>query len=492
MSQTVNFLGLDLGAESGRAMLGQFDGQRLTLSECHRFPNITLTLPSGLHWDILNLWREMKVGLGKGIAVSQGHLASVGLDTWGVDFALLDRHDELLGLPHHYRDSRTEGLLDDAFQIVPQKEIFAQTGIQFMHINTLFQLLALRKAQSPLLDIAETLLMIPDLFNFWLTGRKVSEFSVATTSQCYNPRTARWATTLLAKFDLPSRIFPDIVPTCTELGPLLPPLAEEVGGAALRVIAPACHDTGAAVAAVPAQGQNFVYISSGTWSLMGLELPEPIINEQSLAANLTNEGGVHRTFRLLKNIMGLWLVQECRRTWARAGEDLSYADLTALAEQGVPFRTIIDPDYEGFLAPGDMPSRIRAYSQQTGQPVPDSKGAMLRCIFESLALKYRYLLEQLEALKGTALESINIVGGGAQNALLCQLTADACQRPVSAGPVEATAIGNIVTQAIALGHLSNLSEARDLIRHSFAGQTFEPRSDGSWEGAYERLLKMMG
>ncbi len=491
MSRQPNLLAFDLGAESGRAMLGQFDGERLQLSEVHRFSNGPVRLPDGLHWDALRLWTEVKHGLALAVQEHGANLASVGLDTWGVDFGLLDRDGALISNPYHYRDSRTDGMLDEAFRRVPREQVFEHTGIQFMQINSLYQLLSMVINHSPVLDIAESFLTMADLFNYWLTGRKLCEFSNATTTQCYDPRQGDWARPLLERLGVPTHIFPEIVPPGTILGEMLPSVADEVGMKGLQVIAPACHDTGCAVAAVPAAGSNFVYISSGTWSLMGAELLEPIINEQSLASNFTNEGGVGGTFRFLKNIAGLWLLQECRRTWARQDERLSYDDLTQMAAEADPLQSIVDSDYDEFLRPGDMAARIRAFCQMTDQAVPQSKGAVVRCALESLALKYRLVLEQLEETLKRRLEPIHIVGGGAQNYLLNQFTADATGRQVLAGPVEATAAGNIITQAMALDHIASLEEGRQVVRDSFDVVTYEPTSQSKWEEAYGRFLDVM-
>jgi rhamnulokinase len=491
MSNQLEFLALDLGAESGRAVLGQFDGERLRLSEVQRFPNGPVRLPDGLHWDVLRLWTEIKRGLALAVQEHGADLAGVGLDTWGVDFGLLDRDGALVSNPYHYRDSRTDGMLDEAFRRVPRQEIFEQTGIQFMQLNSLYQLLAMVVGRSPALDIAETFLTMPDLFNYWLTGRKVCEFSIATTTQCYDPRQGDWARPLLERLGIPTHIFPEIVPPGTVLGELLPTVAEEVGVSGLPVIAPACHDTACAVAAVPAEGPDFVYISSGTWSLMGAELPEPVINEQSLAFNLTNEGGVGGTFRFLKNITGLWLVQECRRAWARQGEEFSYDDLTQMAAQATPLQSVVDPDYGEFLKPGDMPARIRAFCEMTDQPVPQGKGAVVRCALESLALKYRWVLERLEEILGRRLEPIHIVGGGTQNWLLNQFAADATGRRVVTGPIEATAAGNVITQMMALRHIASLEEGRQVVRNSFDVVTYEPAGEPEWDEAYGRFLAMM-
>ncbi len=494
MPATQNFLAFDLGAESGRALLGTFDGDRLTLADVHRFPNIPVRLPTGLHWNVLQLWQEIKQGITLAHKTLGGAPTSIGIDTWGVDFGLLDRTGALIGLPYHYRDSRNDGMLEAAFERVPKAEIFGQTGIQFMQFNSVYQLLAMVRQQAPAFAIAQTFLTIPDLFNYWLTGRKACEFSNATTTQCYNPLTGTWATPLLQQLGIPDHIFPEIVPPGTVLGNLLPTLATELGlDATVPVVAPACHDTGSAVAAVPAANQTFAWISSGTWSIVGAEVPQAVVNEQTLAYNLTNEGGVNGTYRLSKNVAGLWLVQECRRTWAREGADHSYAELTEMAAQSPAFHAIIDPDHASFLKPSepgdDMPSRIQDRCRATGQPVPTSKGAIIRCALESLALKYRWVLERIEETIGYRLDPIHIVGGGTQNRLLCQLTADATGRPVVAGPVEATAIGNVIVQAIALGHLDSLAQGRDLIRRSFEVVTYEPTAQRApWEAAYAHLL----
>jgi rhamnulokinase len=486
----LGFLALDLGAESGRAMIGQFDGQRLQLAEAHRFPNGPVRLPSGLHWDVLRLWSEIKQGIALAVRTHGVELASAGLDTWGVDFGLLDHSGALLGNPYHYRDSRTDGMMDEAFRRVGREEIFERTGIQFMQLNSLYQLLSMVVSQSPLLGVAETFLTMPDLFNYWLTRRQVSEFSIATTTQCYDPHRGDWAVSLLEKLNIPSHIFPELVPPGTVLGELSPQVAEEVG-TSISIVAPACHDTGSAVAAVPADKADFVYISSGTWSLMGAELMEPVIDAQSLAYNFTNEGGVGGTFRFLKNIMGLWLVQESRRTWVGQGESLSYDELTQMAAEAEPLRSIIDPDDGDFLKPGDMPARIRAFCQRTGQPVPESKGAVVRCALESLALKYRWTLERLEEILDCRLEPIHIIGGGTQNRLLNQLAADATGRRVVTGPIEATAIGNVLVQMAALDHIASIAEGRQVVRRSFAVGTYEPAEGDAWEAAYARFLALM-
>jgi rhamnulokinase len=487
-------LAIDIGAESGRAILGAFDGEHLSTREIHRFPNIPARLPEGLRWDVLRLWNEILESLRLASRDGNGQLRSVGIDTWGVDFALLDSQGALLGNPAHYRDARTDGMLEQAFARIPREQIFAQTGIQFMQINTLYQLLALRTQRAPQLDAATTLLTIPDLFNYWLTGQQVCEFSNATTTQCYNPRQHTWAKDLLAALDIPTHIFPPIVSPGTTLGPLLPAVAELLGGTSgnLSVVAPACHDTGSAVVAVPAVTEGFAWISSGTWSVVGVETPEPHITPQTLAFNLTNEGAVGGTFRCSKNVMGLWLVQECRRTWAAAGQNHGYDALMALAEQAPPLAAIVDPDAALFLKPGDMPTRIRDFCVRSGQPAPTSHGAVIRCALESVALKYRLVLEQLEQVVGRPLDPIHIVGGGAQNRLLNQLTADATGRTVVAGPYEATALGNLLLQVLAKRGLGSLGEARALVARLARPEVVQPMPQADWDTAYTRLVALLG
>jgi rhamnulokinase len=385
-------------------------------------------------------------------------------------------------------------MLDAAFRRVPRTEIFEQTGIQFLQINSLYQLLAMAAEDSPVLASAETFLTIPDLLNYWLTGQAVCEFTNATTTQCYDPRQGHWAVEMLQKLGIPARIFPQIVPPSTDLGSLLPYISDEMGSdprIGPAVIAPACHDTGSAVVAVPAAAPHFAWISSGTWSVMGAEVPEPIISEPSLQYNFTNEGGVGDTFRFSKNVMGLWLVQECRRTWAKQGEAYSYDELTGMAAQAEPFGAVVDPDHGEFFKPGDMPARIREFCRATGQPVPESKGAIVRCALEGIALKYRWVLERLEEMLGHRLEPLYIVGGGTQNRLLSQFTADAIERQVITGPVEATATGNVLMQMVALGQIDSLPEGRRLVRDSFDLSTYEPGSRAGWDEAYARLLRML-
>ncbi|MEN8097922.1 MAG: rhamnulokinase family protein, partial [Chloroflexota bacterium] len=450
---TSKLIAVDLGAESGRVVVGHLDQDQLRLEEIHRFANGPVRVLESLQWDILRLWSEIKHGLSKTATAYGSSLAGVGLDTWGVDFGLLAADDTLLGNPYHYRDSRTDKMMEAAFDIVPREEIFERTGIQFMQLNSLYQLLAMVKADAPELCAAKTFLNMPDLFHFWLSGRKANEFSIATTSQCYDPRAGDWAREMLDTLDIPSHIFGDIVPPGTILDRMRPAVAEETGCPPIPVIAPGSHDTASAVAAVPTLHEDYVYLSSGTWSLIGVEVSEPVINQQTLEANLTNEGGVNGTFRLLKNIMGLWLVQECRREWSRSGHMFSYDELTEMAATAPPFGPLVNPSDPCFLAPGDMPARIQAYCRDSGQSAPESRGEIVRCALESLALEYRRVTENLSQLVGKPLRTIHIVGGGSKNKLLDQFTANATGRTVVAGPVEATAIGNILSQAVALGQI---------------------------------------
>lgn len=466
-------LAVDLGAESGRAVLGSFDGERLIVEEIRRFPNRPVELAGSLHWDVLRLYDDVLDGVR-----AAGPVDSVGIDTWGVDFGLLDRAGRLLGNPVHYRDRRTAGMPEEAFRRVPREEIYERTGIQFIPINTLYQLMALVTSRDPQLGMADRLLTMPALLAYWLTGSKADEFTDATTTQCYDPRAGAWAAAMLEKLGIPVRIFGDVVQPGTDLGS---PRAE-LGLQAARVIAPGTHDTASAVAAVPFESDHdAAYISSGTWSLVGIEIRDPVINQEAMEANLTNEGGVAGTFRLLKNVMGLWLLQECRRAWASKGADIPYEDLLLLAEGAPPFAAVIDPDDERLLRPGDMPDRIVTIAAESGHRLKPDAGVIARCIFESLALKYRHTVEQLERVSGLNIRTVHVVGGGSNNRLLCQMTADACGRVVVAGPAEATSLGNLLVQAIALGLVSSLQQARELIRRSVALETYEPKSTHEWD-----------
>ena len=485
------YLAVDLGASGGRVVAGLFDGSRLRLEEVHRFPNGPVHLGPRTYWDLPGLWSHVLEGLRAASSRYGQSICSVGVDTWGVDFALLGRGDELLGNPRHYRDHHTDGILEKAFAIVPRKEIFAATGLQFMQFNTLYQLLALRLANSPLLELAERFLMIPDLFHWLLTGVQTNEFTNATTTQFYNPAAGAWATALLERFAIPSHMLGEVIQPGANLGPLLPRVAQDTGLAGVQVVVPGTHDTASAVLAVPAasaaDAADWCYISSGTWSLMGVESPRPVINDLCRQLNFTNEGGVAGSIRLLKNITGLWLLQECRRVWAAEGRDMSWEQLNALSDAASPLAAFINPDDPSFMAPANMPQAIRDYCRQTGQVPPADEGSVIRCALESLALKCRLVLSWLEQLVGNRLETIHIVGGGAQNRRLCQYTADACGRRVVAGPVEATATGNIAMQAISRGDLASVPQARETIRRSFTVDEHHPQNTPAWDEAYAKF-----
>lgn len=481
-----NYLAVDLGAESGRTIVGSLAQDKLTLSETHRFPNGPVRLNDGLHWDVLRLWSDIKAGISKSKPID-----SIGLDTWAVDFALLDKNGSMLGNPFHYRDARTDGMLDEAFKVMPRAEIFANSGIQFMQLNTLYQLVAAARTNPALFDAAKTFLTIPDLFNYWLTGELTNEFTNATTTQCFDPRARDWSSKILDAFHIPAHLFQPTTDSGTQIGTLLPILAEETSVGIIPVILPACHDTGSAVVAVPARNADFAWLSSGTWSIMGAEVREPCLTEKALEYNFTNEGGVFGTWRLCKNIMGLWLVQECKRTWAYDGEDRSYDEITRLASEAKPFLAVIDPDDVRFLHAGDMPERIRTYCEETNQTLPQTKGEVVRVALESIALKYRWVLARLQELTGKQFAPIHIIGGGTKNGLLNQFTADATNRVVVTGPVEATAIGNILMQAIGLEHLGSLADARAVVRASFDVEEYHPASNDGWDEAYRTLLKLI-
>lgn len=476
-TQTV--LAVDVGAESGRVLAVHFDGQYLRLEEVHRFPNNPVWVRGTLHWDMLRLWHEAQAGIEK--AVHTGKVASIAVDTWAVDFALVDRAGHLVSNPVHYRDARTDGMLEYVFARVPRAEVFRQTGIQILSINTLYQLASMVKSGDPALEHADRLIAIPDLLYYWLTGVVVNEYTLATSTQCYDTTARTWAYDLLERLNIPTRLFRPV----TDPGAILGKYHD------IPVVLGPHHDTACAVVGSPATSPKYAYLSSGTWSLLGLDLPAPVNNEAVLAANVTNEGGYGGRTRFLKIMLGLWLIQESRRTWQAAGQDYSYDELVRLAEQAEPFVSLIDPDDSRFLAPGDMPARIRAFCEETGQPQPQTVGAVARCIFESLALKYRYGLRQLIGLTEQPVETLHIVGGGSQNALLCQMAADASGIPVVAGPVEATALGNALCQFIALGAVASVEEGRALIRESFPLIRYTPRYPAAWDAINERFQALI-
>jgi sugar (pentulose or hexulose) kinase len=484
-----NFLAFDLGAESGRAVVGTLSNGRLQLAEKHRFPNPTGRIHGHLHWNLLAQWEELKTGLRKA-AEGGPSFAGIGVDTWGVDFGFIGKSGEVLGNPFHYRDARTAGVMDRTFSRVNREQIFRATGIQFMQLNSLYQLVAMVEAKHWQIDAAETLLFVPDIFNYLFTGKRTSEFSIASTSQMYDMRQNAWAREMLGELGVPARILPPVVPSGTVVGPLLKDVADECGVAPSAVIAPALHDTGSAVAAVPAEGEDWCYISSGTWSLMGVEIPAPIVNDKSLKYNYTNEGGVGGKIRFLKNIMGMWLVQECRRHFRKEGYDHSYSELTQMAERSKGLGALIDPDHAPFLSPGDMPPKIDAFCRQTKQPTPATRGDYVRACLDSLALTYRRTLEGLEDILGRRINVIHIVGGGCQNELLNQMTADATGRQVVAGPVEATAMGNVLVQAMAVGAVKDRTAARQIVHNSSPVKRYEPREGKVWDKAYERFREL--
>ncbi len=490
------YLAVDLGASSGRHLAGLFSEGVLRLEEVHRFENGGVDLGGTLYWDLPRLWSDIRVGLRLAGERWGAGIAGIGVDTWGVDFALLGPGDQVLSNPVHYRDARTKGMLERAFAKVSRDEIFRHTGLQFMQINTLYQLLAMRLAESPLLNAAQTLLLIPDVFNWLLTGEKCNEMTNASTTQFYNPVTGGWATELFEAFDLPAGILGRIAQPGTVLGPLRPALATETGLSGAKVILPGTHDTASAVMAVPAESRpgeapDWCYISLGTWALMGIESPRPVINETVARLNFTNEGGVGNTTRLLKNITGMWLLQECRRVWNQSGKNWDWESLGALSAAAEPRRSLADPDAPDFLAPANMPEAICGFCRRTGQPVPDNEGAVLRCALDGLALKFRHVLAMCEELAGRRIETVHIVGGGTRNRALCQATADACGRRVVAGPVEATAIGNVMMQAVAAGEVGSIADARSVIRRSFPVEEYEPRETAAWDEAYERFTSFL-
>jgi len=464
------YLAFDLGASSGRAMVGELKNNNLILQETHRFPNRMVYLLGHYHWDILQLIDEIKTGLAKTAAAGHHDILSIGIDTWGVDFGLVGK-GVLLGNPYAYRDMTTDKVMQRSFNAVPREEMYKKTGIQFMPFNSIFQLYRLVEDQHPLLDVAETLLFIPDLLNFFLTGEKLSEYTIASTSQLLDPWNKTWSTDLFDKLGLPLQIMADIAEPGTLIGQLRKDIAEETGMPRVKVIAPGCHDTASAVAAVPGEGDHWAYLSSGTWSLMGVEADEPIINADALANNFTNEGGVGHKIRFLKNIAGLWLVQRCKSDWAKEGEDFSYDELTQLAEQAGAARSFIDPDDPRFANPTDMPSAIVKYCRDTDQNPPQTKGEIVRCALESLARKYHQIINNMNSMLPHPITRLHLVGGGTQNQLLNQLAANATGISVTAGPVEATALGNIVVQAIACEEIDSIHTARELIRKSFSVQT---------------------
>ncbi|HTG68898.1 MAG TPA: rhamnulokinase family protein [Candidatus Udaeobacter sp.] len=487
----MTILAYDLGASSGRALLGRLNDGKIEVEELHRFPNDPVQIGDRLQWDILRLLHELKQGLLK-VKHRGIKLDSIAIDSWSVDFGLIGSNGELLGNPYHYRDHHTDGVMEEVVEKLSSQSIFERTGIQFLPFNTMYQLAALKKADSPLLRDAKHFLMIPDLLRYFLTGEMLNEFSNATTTQLYNPVTGSWDEELIRAIGISPDLFGKVVQPGAKAGSLRPSLCEELNIDSVPVYAVAEHDTGSAVAAVPALDRSFAYLSCGTWSLMGTEVDEPVINELAQQLNFTNEGGAYNTYRLLKNIMGLWILQECRRSWERAGISYTFPELVKLADGAKPLAVFIDPDDPLFLHPGDMPARIAEYCVRTGQAAPENAGAIVRCILESLALKYRSVLELTEQLSGKTFGGLHMVGGGIQNTLLCKWTANAIGKPVWAGPVEGSAIGNMIVQWIASGKLADIWEARKVIRESFPVDVYEPEQREAWENAYGLFKQTTG
>jgi len=480
---------VDLGAQSGRVALGRFDGERLSVSEVHRFPNIPVRTRGTLQWDILRLYQDVLEGL-RAAGRAASRVDSIAVDSWAVDFGLLDRAGRLLGNPVHYRDARRAAAFDGVLARVPARELYERTGIQLLPINTVFELAAMASEHDPALAAADALLLVPDLLHYWLSGARTSELTNATTTQCFDPRAGRWDAELLARLEIPAGLMPEVVSPGTQLGALAADVAVETGLDSAAVIAVGTHDTASAVAAIPFRQPGSAYVSAGTWSLVGLEVAEPVIDDRTFAANLTNEGGVAGTFRLLRNINGLWLLHECRRAWALEGRDYAFAELVGLAQDAAPLRSLVDPDDPALTEPGDMPRRVRELCARTGQPEPEESGALARCILESLALKHAHAIQLLAAATGTAPAEVHVVGGGAQNEPLCRWTADAAGLPVLAGPEEATEIGNLLLQAMALGEIASLDEAREVVRASFQPAVYEPQDEPVWREARERFADL--
>ena len=478
------YLAFDFGAESGRAILARLDSGVLTTQEVRRFKNEPVEYGGSLHWDVARLWWEVRQALS---GLEETQLAGIGVDAWGVDYALLGEKGELLQNPYHYRDARTVGVMQEVFRKVPKEEIYRATGIQFMPINTLYQLFAAVRETPSVLKVARKLITVPDLFHYWLTGNAVCEFTNATTTQLVNPLTRTWAKELIDRLELPTHLWGEIVEPGTLLGKLLPGMARNSALADTPVIAPAAHDTGSAVAAISAR-EGASFLSSGTWSLVGTEVDQPVITSEALRLNFTNEGGVQGTTRLLKNVMGLWMLQCCRRAWsAREGHGYEHTELMEVAAHEEPFCCLVDPDHESFLRPEDMPVAIDQFCARTGQPAPKTPAGYARAILESLAFKYRLVLGSLEKLTGRRIEQIRVIGGGAKNRLLNQLTADATGRTVLAGPAEATALGNVAMQMLATGAASTLKEVRGIIERSYPAEVFEPLETEKWNRQAERF-----
>lgn len=483
---TYHYIACDLGAESGRVMLGTLKDQRLSLEEIHRFPNGAIAVCGSLRWDALRLFDELKTGLRK--AAARGvPIAGISTDSWGVDYVLIKGNEPMLTAPYQYRDARTDHMYDAISKKVALDTVFDESGIQFMTINTLCQLYADLVQRPDILRMADTFLTMGDYFNYLFSGVARAEESLASTTQLYNPTTKTWSGKLIEKLGLPATVFPKVCPSGTVLGPLLPSLADETGLRDVQVVASCSHDTGAAVAATPAEGSDWAYLSSGTWSLLGVESAKPIINAKSRQYNFTNEVGFGSSIRFLKNIVGLWILQESRRAWAKQGTEYSYDQLVEIASQAPALQCLINPAAARFLKPDNMPQKIADYCRETGQPVPQSHGQVVRCILESLALLYGKTLHEIADASGMTIKRLHILGGGSRNKLLNQWASNATGMTVVTGPVEATSAGNILVQAIALGHIKSLADLRAIVRASFPVDTFNPQDADTWRVAQQRF-----
>lgn len=469
------YLAIDLGAESGRAIVGLIENNNIRIEEVYRFPNKQSNILGHLHWDVLSLFDEIKNGIRSAVKKGHADIKSVGIDTWGVDFCFITKQNELIGFPYCYRDTRTNGIMEKVFEIIPKEKIYSATGIQFWQFNSLFQLAKYIDEDSELIKIADKLLFMPDIFNFLLTAIKTTEYTIASTSQLLNAINKNWDHSLLNKLRFPSSLFNKIIPSGTIIGKLRADIADETGINEIDVIAPGCHDTASAVAAIPLKDKNSAFISSGTWSIIGIESDEPIINEDTYRLNFTNEGGVGGKIRFTSNMMGMWLLQQLRKSWKKKNEQISYEEMSLIASESESNRTIIDPDDQVFYNPDDMQEAINNYCYKNDLKFPETKAQYIRCVLDSLAQKYSMMISNIEALTNHKIKQLHIVGGGSQNNLLNQLTANACKIPVIAGPVEATALGNIIVQAMALGNLSSVKEGRNIIENSFMLSKFNPR-----------------
>ncbi len=490
MTRQLNHLAIDLGASGGKVNLGCFDGNKISIQKIYSFSNSPIVLRNHIHWDVLRLLEEIIKGISLANKMLDGQIDSIGLDTWGTDFCLLDRDGNLVENPHCYRDMRSEGMMEKVFEKIPRQEIYNLTGVQFMQFNTIYQLYSMVANDAPLLQVASTFLMIPDMFNFWLSGERMVEYTNATTTQFFDPFNKDWCWPILEVLSFPKSLFPPTVQPGTRLGNLQSWLCEELNLQPIPVIAVATHDTASAASVVPAQDEDYAFLSSGTWSLLGAELNQPIISEIGLQNNFSSYGGVCNTFLLWKNIQALWLLQECQRTWQEAGYNFSHEDLISAAKEAQPFGSIIDTDDVIFLTPGDFPSRIAKFCKQTGQNPPTDIGATVRCILESLALRYYYNFEKLKEVLGRDLGKVFVISGGARNQLLNQLIAEVLEVPIYAGLTEATSVGNIMMQLKALGHVETLTQIRQVVGTSFETALFEGRRGSGWEEAIERFIKI--